>query len=77
MNTLSVVLLLAILYFIVNFFCALILHLHGQRQAHLRLRFLDVLLHFVLMSALAVPLLFVTMAEAFWGPGEQRRRGEV
>ena len=57
----------AIGYLTLNFGCALILHLHGLRQAHLPLRFLDILLHFVLLSFLAIPLLLVVSAEAFFG----------
>ncbi len=76
MHLSTVALTFAIVFFSVNFLCALLLHVHGQRQAHLQLRFLDVLVHFVLMSALALPLLFVTTAEAFFG-GEQPQRSEI
>ena len=61
----------AICYLLINFLCALALHLHGLRQAHLKLRFLDVFLHFMLFSAIAIPVLLVTSAEAFFGCGEQ------
>ena len=67
------VLLVAIGYFTLNFGCALLLHLHGLRQAHLRLRFLDILMHFLLLSALALPLLIAVSAEAFFG-GDGRRK---
>ena len=65
----------AICYLLVNFVCALALHLHGLRQAHLRLRFLDVFLHFLLFSAVAIPVLLVTSAEAFFGRGKQMQAG--
>lgn len=64
----------AIGYLTLNFGCALILHLHGLRQAHLPLRFLDILLHFVLLSALAIPLLLVISAEAFFGGKDREQR---
>ena len=57
-------------YLLVNFLCALLFHVHGLRQAHLRLRFLDVLMHFLLFTALAVPMLIVISAEAFFGREE-------
>ncbi len=57
-------------YFGLNFVCALVLHLHSERQAHLPLRFLDVLVHFVLLTAFAIPVLFVVMAEALFGGKE-------
>ena len=62
-------------YLSVNFCCALLLHLHGLRQAHLPLRFLDVLMHFVLLSALAIPVLVVMSAEAFFGGETKRHTG--
>ena len=65
----------AIGYLTLNFVCALVFHLHGLRQAHLPLRFLDVFMHFVLFSALALPVLLVTSAEAFFGKGETLGRG--
>ena len=58
---------IGIAYLAINFACALLLHYHGLRQAHLPLRFLDVLMHFVLFSALAIPVLLVISAEAFFG----------
>lgn len=67
----------AIGYLLLNFICALMLHIHGLRQAHLPLRFLEVLMHFLLYSALAVPLLIVLAAEAFFGKGEPVRRYEA
>ena len=62
-------------YLLANFVCALALHLHGLRQAHLRLRFLDVFLHFVLLSAVAIPVLLVTSSEAFFGRGREMQGG--
>ena len=70
-----ILLFVAIGYLTLNFGCALILHLHGLRQAHLPLRFLDILLHFVLLTALAIPLLLVMSAEAFFGGKEQAEGG--
>ncbi len=58
---------IAICYLVVNFLFALLLHLHGLRQAHLRPRFLEVLMHFLLFSAVAIPVLLVTTAEALFG----------
>ncbi len=69
MHTLLVV---ALGYLAVNFLCALLFHIHGLRQAHLPLRFLEVLMHFVLFTALAVPVLLVMSAEAFFGEGKGR-----
>lgn len=54
-------------YFGVNFVCALALHIHAEHQAHLRVRFLDVLVHFVLLTVFAVPVLLVIVAEALFG----------
>ena len=68
-------LLIAVVYLLVNFCCALLLHLHGLRQAHLPLRFLDILMHFVLLSALAIPILVVMSAEAFFGRDTKRHTG--
>ena len=62
-------------YLAVNFFVALLLHVHALRQAHLPPRFLDVLMHFLLFTAIAVPVLLVTSAEAFFGRGEPMRPG--
>ena len=64
----------AICYLTLNFVCALLLHLHGLRQAHLPLRFLDILMHFLLLSLLAIPILLVTSAEALFGGKEQAGR---
>ena len=58
-------------YFAVNFLCALVLHIHAEHQAHLRVRPLDVLVHFVLLTALALPVLLVITAEALFG-GERK-----
>ena len=54
-------------YFAVNFLCALVLHIHAERQAHLPVRFLDVFVHFVLLTAFAIPVLLVITAEAMFG----------
>ena len=70
-----ILLAVAICYLLINFICALALHLHGLRQAHLRLRFLDVFLHFLLFSAVAIPVLIVTSSEAFFGKGKQMQGG--
>lgn len=67
----GVVLIFLALYFAVNFLCALVLHLHGERQAHLPLRFMDVFVHFVLMTAFAIPVLLVITAEAMFGGRER------
>lgn len=56
-------------YFGLNFVCALVLHRHSERQAHLPLRFLDVFVHFLLMTAFAIPVLLVVTAEALFGGG--------
>jgi hypothetical protein len=60
-------------YFGLNFLCALVLHLHAERQAHLHVRFLDVLVHFVLLTAFAIPVLLVVTTEAMFGGREQPR----
>ena len=54
-------------YLGVNFVCALALHWHADHQAHLPLRFLDVLVHFVLITAFGLPVLLVITAEALFG----------
>lgn len=58
-------------YFAVNFLCALVLHLHAEKQAHLPIRFLDVLVHFVLLTAFALPVLCFITAEAMFGGSER------
>ena len=60
-------LLVACCYFTLNLVCALLLHLHGLRQAHLPLRVLDIVMHFVLLSAIAIPVLLLTTAKALFG----------
>ena len=60
-------LLVALGYLAINFVFALLLHVHGLRQAHLPLRFMEVLMHFLLFSALAFPVLLVVSVEAFFG----------
>ena len=69
-----ILLFVAICYLTLNFVCALLLHLHGLRQAHLPLRFLDILMHFLLLTALAIPLLLVFSAEALFGGKDQAQR---
>lgn len=61
-------------YFGLNFVCALVLHLHAERQAHLPLRFLDVAVHFVLLTAFAIPVLLYVTAEAVFGRGENAQK---
>jgi hypothetical protein len=63
----------ALVYFALNFFCALVLHVHGERQAHLPPRFLDIFVHFALMTAFAIPVLLVVTAEAMFGGKEPVR----
>ena len=65
-------LVVAVSYLALNSVVALLLHLHGLRQAHLPPRFLDVLMHFLLFGALAVPVLLVVSLEAFFGGGKLR-----
>lgn len=77
MSTFALVSLLLAAYFLINLVCALVLHLHGERQAHLRPRFLDVLVHFVLLTALAIPVLLVTTAAALFGGKEDARLSRV
>ena len=67
------VVVLLVAYFALNFLCALVLHLHGERQAHLPLRFLDVFVHFVLLTAFAIPVLLVITAEAMFGGKNEGR----
>lgn len=55
------------LYFVLNFLCALALHVHAEHQAHLKVRRLDVLVHFVLLTMIAIPVLLVVTAEAMFG----------
>lgn len=62
-------------YLLINLACALVLHLHGLRQAHLPVRFLDVVMHFLLFGALAIPVLLVISARAFFGKREQMQSG--
>lgn len=64
------------LYFGSNFLCALVLHVHADHQAHLRLRLMDVLVHFVLLTAFALPvLLFITAGALFGGRTQGGSRG--
>ena len=60
----------AIAYLVMNFALAVLFHVHGLRQAHLAPRFLDVLMHFLLFSALALPLLLAMCCEEFFGQGK-------
>ena len=62
----------AVGYLAVNLTLAVLFHVHGLRQAHLPLRFLDVLMHFVLFSALALPVLVVISTEAFLAKNESQ-----
>ncbi len=70
-------LLVALVYFLINLLCAVLLHLHGLRQAHPPLRFLEVLMHFVLFSVSAVPVLLVISVEAFFGEAKGAAFGPV
>ena len=63
----SLIVIVLVAYLTLNFLCALALHLHGEKQAHLPPRFLDVLVHFVLMTAFAIPVLLIVTAEAMFG----------
>ena len=67
----NIFLTILVCYLAVNLACALVFHLHGLRQAHLPLRFLDVFMHFLLFGALAIPVLLVMSVEAFFGRGKQ------
>lgn len=67
MSTAELVTVILAVYLGLNFVCALVLHIHAERQAHLPLRFLDVAVHFVLLTAFAIPALLVVMAEALFG----------
>lgn len=71
MNTAFLITAIALSYLSINFLLALAFHIHGEHQAHLRLRFLDILVHFVLMTAFAIPLLLFMTFEALFG-GEKR-----
>lgn len=68
-----ILLVVAVCYLVVNFLCALLLHLHGLRQAHLPLRLMDVVMHFVLFGALAIPVLLTISLEAFFGGNRSAR----
>jgi hypothetical protein len=70
----TILLAVACCYFALNFLCALLLHLHGMRQAHPRLRFLDVVMHFLLLTVMGIPVLLVTSAEALFGKGPSTGR---
>ena len=70
MSTSGVVLILLGVYFALNFTCALALHIHGERAVHPHLRWMEVLVHFVLMTAFAIPILLVVMAQALFGGKE-------
>jgi hypothetical protein len=72
-NVMSIIGIAVLVYFALNFLFALVLHVHGEHQAHLRPRFLDVLVHFVLMTAFAIPVLLVVTAEALFGGKEPVR----
>ncbi len=72
MSTTGVIFVVLLAYFGLNFLCALALHVHAERQAHLPVRFLDVLVHFVLLTAFAIPVLLVVTAEAMFGGGDRR-----
>ena len=76
MSTSGLVLVVLSAYFGLNFLFALVLHLHAERQAHLPVRFLDVLVHFVLLTAFAIPVLLVVTMEAMFG-GRREPRGQV
>ncbi|HLI76342.1 MAG TPA: hypothetical protein VKV02_05295 [Acidobacteriaceae bacterium] len=71
MSTTGLIVVVLSAYFGLNFLCALVLHLHAERQAHLPVRFLDVLVHFVLLTAFAIPVLLVITTEAMFGGREQ------
>ncbi len=71
MSTSCLVIVLLSAYFGLNFLCALGLHLHAERQAHLPVRVLDVVVHFVLLTAFAIPVLVVVSAAAMFGRKEQ------
>ncbi len=73
MSTEGLIIVVLAAYFAVNFLCALALHLHAERQAHLPVRFLDVLVHFVLLTAFAIPVLLVVTAEAMFGGRNESR----
>ena len=73
MSTAGLIVILLATYLALNFLCALVLHLHAERQAHLPVRFLDVLVHFVLLTAFAIPVLLVVTAEAMFGGKDQPR----
>ena len=72
-----ILLVVALSYLVVNLALAVLFHVHGLRQAHLPLRFLDVLMHFVLFGALAIPVLLVTSAEAFFGGSKGGTFGSI
>ena len=61
------------IYFALNFLCALALHIHAEHQAHLKVRFLDVVVHFVLLTAFAIPVLLVITAEAIFGGKDEAK----
>jgi hypothetical protein len=58
-------------YFGLNFLCALVLHLHAEKQAHLPVRLLDIVVHFVLLTAFALPVLLVITMDAVFGGREK------
>lgn len=66
-----------LVYLGLNFLCALVLHVHAERQAHLPVRFLDVLVHFVLLTAFAIPVLLFVAAEAVFGGKERPVRTQT
>lgn len=65
------------LYFALNLACALALHRHADRQAHLPVRSLDVLVHFLLLTAFAIPVLLVVLMEALFGGDESAKAPKV
>ena len=71
MSSSGVLLSVLFVYFALNLVCALVLHLHARRQAHLTLRFMDVAVHFVLLTAFALPVLLVVTLTAVFGGGEK------
>lgn len=67
MSAMAVLVVVLAAYFGLNFLCALLLHLHARRQAHLPLRFGDVAMHFVLLTLFALPALVYVTASAMFG----------
>lgn len=73
MTLLHWILLLVGGYLLTNFTIALLLHRHADRQAHLPVPRLDIVVHFLLLTLFALPVVVVILWEAVFGREPQAR----